>query len=70
MPSMLTSVAKSVRQISVVDWPAVIVLGLAVRDAVGAGAGGGGGGGGGGAVFFLHALTVRHTASAMATRVH
>jgi hypothetical protein len=67
---MLTSVAKSVRQISVVDWPAAMVLGLAVKDAVGAGARGGGGGGGAGAVFFLQALTVRTTISATATLIH
>jgi len=50
MPSMLTSVAFEVSQVSVVDWPLSIVLGLAVSDAVGA-AGGGGAGGGGGGVF-------------------
>jgi hypothetical protein len=61
---MLTSVAKSVFQIKVVDWPALIVLGFAVKEAVGAGAGGGGGGGAG-AVFFLpHALTIKTTVSA------
>src|SRR3989442_12207849 len=54
---MLTSVALLVSQVSVVDWPLSIVLGLAVSDAVGA-AGGGGGGGGGGATFFLEAASI------------
>ena len=54
----------------VVDWPGLTVLGLAVKEAVGAGAGGGGGGGGG-AVFFLpQAATIRTTASAMVILLH
>src|SRR5690349_17716987 len=52
MPSIETSVAFSVCQVSVVDCPAFTVAGLAEMFAVGAG-GGGGGGGGGAAVFFL-----------------
>ena len=46
MPSMVTSVAKSVVQVRVEACPAMMVLGFAVSVAVGAGAGGGGGGGG------------------------
>src|SRR4051812_11236653 len=42
MPSMLTSVAFSVFQVSVVDCPWLMELGLAEMDAVGAGGGGGG----------------------------
>src|SRR5579871_5667591 len=61
---MLTSVAFWVSQVSVVDWPLSMVLGLAVSDAVGA-AGGGGGGGGGGATFFLQAPSVRTTPNAI-----
>ena len=37
---MVTSVACSVFQVSVVDWPVVMVLGLAVNEAVGARIGG------------------------------
>src|SRR5208282_209693 len=51
---MLTSVAFVVCQVSVVDWPASIVFGLADSEAVGA-VNAGGGGGGGGATFFAHA---------------
>jgi hypothetical protein len=54
MPSMLTSVALVVCQVSVVDWPWLIVFGLADSEAVG-GVAAGGGGGGGGATFFAHA---------------
>jgi hypothetical protein len=50
MPSMLTSVAFSVRQVRRAESPRWIELGFAESDAVGA-AGGGGGGGGGGVVF-------------------
>src|SRR5215470_17853532 len=57
MPSMLTSVALVVCQVSVVDMPLSIEFGLAEIDAVGAG-GGGGGGGGGGACFFLQAPNI------------
>src|SRR5689334_3996883 len=53
-PSMETSVALVVCQVNVVDSPLLIVLGLADKEADGAG-GGGGGGGGGGAAFFLQA---------------
>src|SRR5215510_5578835 len=51
MPSMETSLAFSVRQVSWVDCPAWIESGFAESDAVGVG-GGGGGGGGGGVLFF------------------
>jgi hypothetical protein len=54
MVSMLTSVAFVVCHDSVVDWPALMVFGLAESEAVGAVASGGGGGGGG-ATFFAHA---------------
>src|SRR2546428_7118464 len=66
---MLTSVALLVSQVSVVDWPLSIVLGLAVSDAVGAG-GGGGGGGGGGATFFLQAPSIRMAPSANTSVIH
>ncbi len=69
MPSRLTSVAFSVRQLKVVDCPDSMTLGFAESDAVGAAAGGGGGGGGG-ASFFLHAPSVRMTASARASVPH
>jgi hypothetical protein len=69
MPSMLTSVAFCVSQVSVVDWPFCMVLGLAVNDAVGA-AGGGGGGGGGGATFFLQAPSMSTTPSARTRVIH
>jgi hypothetical protein len=67
---MLTSLAKSVLQIKVVDCPAIMLLGFAVNEAVGAGAGGGGGGGGGGACFLPQALTIRTTASAIVILLH
>ena len=54
MPSIVTVVAFSVDQVSVLDWPRSIDAGLAVSDAVGF-AGGGGGGGGGGVTFLWHA---------------
>src|ERR1700756_5906813 len=57
MPSMVTSLAFVVCQLSVVDCPFWIALGLADSEAVGAG-GGGGGGGGGGATFFLQAPNI------------
>ncbi len=60
-PSMVTSVAFWVCQVRVVDWPFSMLLGLADREAVGAG--GGGGGGGGGVSFFLQPLTVINTAN-------
>ena len=44
---MLTAVALVVVQLIVLNWPAVIVVGDAVRVAVGVCGGGGGGGGGG-----------------------
>src|SRR5947209_6794702 len=66
---MLTSVAFWVSQVSVVDWPFSMVLGLAVSDAVGV-AGGGGGGGGGGATFFLHAPSVNTMLSAKTSVIH
>lgn len=58
MPSIETSVAFEVCQLSVADCPAWIVSGLTEIEAVGDG-GGGGGGGGGGAAFFLHAPNIR-----------
>src|SRR5579859_4276802 len=61
MPSMETSVAFSVRQVSCVDWPGWIVSGLAESDAVGCGGGGGGGGGGG--VLFLAQPAIRKSAA-------
>src|ERR1700677_2915281 len=54
MPSMLTSLALEVCQLSVVDWPGLSVFGFAESEAVGA-FGAGGGGGGGGATFLWHA---------------
>ena len=54
MPSMLTSVAFVVCQVSVVDWPGSRVFGFADSEAVGA-VSAGGGVGGGGATFFAHA---------------
>src|SRR5689334_16154206 len=51
MPSMLTSVALVVCQVSVAVCPLSIEFGLAESDAVGAGGGGGGGGGGVGGCF-------------------
>src|ERR1700688_3880719 len=54
MPSMVTSVAPVVCQVSVVGWPGSTVLGFAESEAVGAKASGGGGGGGG-AAFLAHA---------------
>jgi len=66
---MLTSVALLVSQVSVVDWPLSIVLGLAVSDAVGA-AGGGGGGGGGGATFFLQAPSIMMAPNANINIIH
>src|SRR5437868_10588274 len=66
---MLTSVALLVSQVSVVDWPLSIVLGLAVSEAVGA-AGGGGGGGGGGATFFLQAPSIITAPNASISMIH
>src|SRR2546427_11557886 len=66
---MLTSVALLVSQVSVVDWPLSIVLGLAVSDAVGA-AGGGGGGGGGGATFFFQGASIMVAPNADINIVH
>jgi len=54
MPSMLTSVALVVCQLSVVESPGLSVFGFAESEAVGA-FGAGGGGGGGGATFLWHA---------------
>jgi hypothetical protein len=50
--------------------PAARLLGLAVKEAVGAGAGGGGGGVVGGGVFLPQALTIRTTASAIVILLH
>jgi hypothetical protein len=65
---METSVAFSVRQVSVVDCPRCTEFGFALMLAVGAGGGGGGGGGAAGC-FFLHAVTSISPARAR-TRVH
>src|ERR1700751_215889 len=67
MPSMLTSVALVVCQVSVVVMPLSTLFGFAEIDAVGDG-GGGGGGGGGGAAFFLQAPNIM-MAPRMNTRV-
>src|SRR5580658_3090716 len=69
MPSMLTSVAFVVCQVSVVDWPESIVCGRADSEAVGAG-GADGGGGGGGATFFAHAARNMTVPSAKARVTH
>ena len=69
MPSIETSVAPLVYQVSVVDWPLWIEFGLAVSDAVGAGADGGGGGGGG-ATFFLQAPSIMMAPSAITNVIH
>jgi len=69
MPSMVTSLAFVVCQLSVVDCPFGIVLGLADSEAVGAG-GGGGGGGGGGAVFFLQAPNIMMAPSTNTKVIH
>src|SRR6266849_1516049 len=57
IPSMETSVALLVCQVSVADCPFWIVFGSTEIDAVGD-AVGGGGGGGGGAAFFLQAPNI------------
>src|SRR3974377_1251905 len=64
MPSMETSLAKSVFHVSVEAWPATIALGLAVSIAVGAGAAGGGTGVGAGGFFLEQAVTVKTIAKA------
>src|SRR5208283_1767877 len=69
MPSMLTSVAPVVCHVRVVDSPALIVLGFAASEAVGACAVGGAGGGGGGN-FFAHALRNMIVPSANTRRLH
>src|SRR6202035_983388 len=69
MPSMLTSVASVVCQVSVGACPFSTVLGLAVSDAVGA-AGGGGGGGGGGGVFLWQAPKNRIAPNANTRVIH
>src|SRR5438552_9934605 len=69
MPSMLTSVAFVVCQLSVVDCPLSMVLGLAVSEAVGA-AGGGGGGGGGGGVFLWQAPRNKIAPNANTSVIH
>src|ERR1700674_4050160 len=68
MPSMLTSVAFVVSQVSVVDCPFSMVLGFAVSEAVGAGGGGGGGGGGG--VFLWQAPRNRIAPKANTSEIH
>lgn len=60
MPSIDTSVASDVFQVREADCPCWIVVGSAVKLAVGAG-GGGGGGGGAGATFFLQAALIKRT---------
>src|SRR5689334_22165025 len=58
------SVALVVFQLKVDAWPALMVLGFAVRVAVGAGCGGGGGGGAVATFFFPQALTISTAANA------
>src|SRR5271166_6248436 len=70
MPSMETSVALVVCQVSDADCPAWMLLGLTEIEAVGAAGGGGGGGGGGGATFFLQAPTARSAARERARNIH
>src|SRR3954469_22465833 len=69
IPSMETSVALLVCQVSEADWPAWIVFGFTEIEAVGAGAGGGAGGGGG-AAFLPHAPRVISAASARTNKNH
>jgi hypothetical protein len=64
IPSMVTSLAKSVFQVRVEAPPAAMVLGFAVNIAVGAGGLAAGGGGGGGGCFFLQPAARRISASA------
>ena len=59
MPSMVTSLAKSVDHDRRAAWPGAMVLGFAVNVAVGAGADGGGIGVGGVGFFLLQAATAR-----------
>jgi hypothetical protein len=63
---MVTSVAFSVDQVRIEDWPRWIVCGLAVNEALGAG---GGGGGGVGDAFLLQALCITSTARTVAIAV-
>ena len=70
MPSMLTSVAKSVDHVKVEACPATMVFGLAVSIALGAGAGGGGTGVGAGGFFFEHAATMSTNAKAEMILIH
>src|SRR5271157_3150140 len=70
MPSMLTSLAKSVFQVSVEACPAEIALGFAVSMAVGAGSLAAGGGGGGGGCFLAQAAASRITARAGTMWIH
>src|SRR5579875_668074 len=65
-PSIETSVALDVCQLRVVEPPGLIVSGLAVMEAVGAGAVAGGAGGGGGAGFFLWQPATVSTAAKLA----
>ena len=69
IPSMLTSVALVVCQVSVDDCPLSIVSGFAVNVAVGC-AGGGGGGGGGGGCFLWHAPRNRIAPNADTRAIH
>src|SRR5262249_29952884 len=66
MPSMETSLAFSVRQVSCVDCPAWMESGLAESDAVGAA--GGGGGGGGGVLFLAQPASSKSTVVKVRTR--
>jgi len=70
IPSMLTSVAPVVCQVSVVGWPGSTVLGLADNEAVGAVALGGGGGGGAASFFGAHAARNMIVASANSAAPH
>ena len=70
MPSILTSVAKSVDHVSVEACPATIVGGFATSIALGAGAGGGGTGVGGVGFFLLQPATARISTRAETTLIH
>jgi hypothetical protein len=65
MPSMVTSVAKSVFQVRVEDSPAAMLLGFAVNIALGAGGLAAGGGGGGGCFFLQPAANRINTNAGM-----
>jgi hypothetical protein len=70
MPSMLTSLEKSVDHVNVEACPATMLLGFAVNIAVGAGAGGGGAGVGAGGFFLEQAATARRIINAEMSLSH